>query len=54
MKFAENEVLPSYQQIMSRLNSLKDKPPVADQFMEISLNEKQSLFQDIVVNYVND
>ena len=54
MKFAENEVLPSYQQIMSRLNSLKDKPPVADQFMEISLNEKQSLFQDIVVNYVYD
>ena len=52
MKFAENEVLSSYNEILSRLNSLRDKPATPDQFENIVLNEKQSLFQDPVIEYV--
>ena len=37
MKFAENQVLPTYQEILSRLNFLKTKTPTPDKFKNITL-----------------
>ena len=48
MKWAKDKVLPSYDEIMQRLNSLKDKDAKADKVNNVTLNDKQKLFHDIV------
>ena len=52
MAWAKNQVIPNYEQIMARLNSLKNLEPRPDEYKNIDLNEKQSLFRDIVVDWI--
>ena len=52
MKWAKNRVLPSYNEINQRLNSLKNKDAEPDKFIDVVLNEKQRLFRDIVMDWV--
>ena len=52
MKWAKDKALPSYDEIMQRLNSLKDKDAKADKVNNVTLNDKQKLFRDIVQDWV--
>ena len=51
MAWAKNQVIPNYDQIIGRLNSLNNLEPRPDEYKGIDLNEKQSLFRDIVVDW---
>ena len=51
MAWAKNQVIPNYDQIIGRLNSLNNLEPKPDEYKNIDLNEKQSLFRDIVVDW---
>ena len=54
MKWAKNEPLPNYNEIMYRLNSLKNREAVPDEVGNLSLNDKQRLFRDIVHDWVKE
>ena len=52
MKWAKDKVLPGYDEIIKLLNAIKDKDAKSDKFVDVVLNEKQTLFRDIVNDWV--
>ena len=50
IKFAENEVLSSYNEILSRLNSLRDKPATHDQFEILFLMKNNYFLKTLLLN----
>ena len=48
MKWAKDQVIPDYNVIMQRLNSLKNKEAVSKKTTEVCLNDNQRLFKNIV------
>ena len=54
MKLAKNKTLPNYNEIMYRLNSLKNREAIPDKVGNVCLNDMQRLFRDIVHDWVNE
>ena len=54
MKWAKNQPLPSYNEIMYRLDSLKNKEAVSNEIGNVCLNDKQMWFRDIVHDWVKE
>ena len=54
MKWAKNQPLPTYSEIMHRLDSLKNKEAVSNEIGNVCLNDKQRLFRDIVHDWVKE
>ena len=48
MKWAEGQRLPSYEEIIQQLTFLKQKAATADKVPQVPMNNKQTLFHDIV------
>ena len=51
MRWAEGKVLPTFSDIISRIQALRKTPALPDQIPSVSLNHKQRILKDIVHDY---